>query len=377
MAFSQWLETWSAGGCLRRCTGAVEPEPGWDRAEQITDGPCVCDLEGGERQCDYHTRLSVMLADLHGVGVWRLDSQGWNAAVELAGIVESITAAAGRGIMLPAVLHLEQRMANRPGEPVRRFAVPRLDTEVTPRQLLAGLAPANNNRELPAPAHVLTGVEQLPPGGTEPAGSGNPYTTEERDADTEPPIVEPVPPDDQPRAGIAAQVGAVEAGRARPAPRKRGKAPAVPRTGAKPRTAAQAAEAAPEPERRAPARKAASAPARPPDEPPEPVPVRAEAVDPKGQDDSPPTKEQNRAMHRLFTAAGLTDRDDRLIFCSEVFGRRLGTGNDMTGNEASSLITRMTNWEQDGTLSETIDATIAAAVQRMADEDQEGNDDGS
>lgn len=132
MAFSQHYEIWSAGGCQRRCDGQ------W---EQIGDQACVCDPEA--RECDIHTRLSVLLRDLPGLGVWRIDSQGWYAAVELGGAVQVIAAAAGRGVLLPARLMLQQRSVIRrgpDGKPqTRRFAVPVLDVEVTPRELLGGM----------------------------------------------------------------------------------------------------------------------------------------------------------------------------------------------------------------------------------------------
>lgn len=129
MCFTQSYELWSAGGCRRRCNGVTE---------SISDGPCVCDPEN--RECAIHTRLSVMLADMPGLGVWRLDTQGYYAAVELQGAVEVIRLAAGCGKMLPARLLLQQRMAMRPDSGTRRFAVPVLDIEVSPAQLLSGAA---------------------------------------------------------------------------------------------------------------------------------------------------------------------------------------------------------------------------------------------
>jgi recombination directionality factor gp3-like protein len=131
MAFSMFYELWSAGGCKRRCDGAFE---------SISDGVCICDPD--ERECSLHTRLSVMLADLPGLGVWRIDTQGWNAAVELSAAVQVMQAAAGRGVLLPGRLRLEQRSVKRPGAngapQTRRFAVPVLDVDVTPAQLLSG-----------------------------------------------------------------------------------------------------------------------------------------------------------------------------------------------------------------------------------------------
>lgn len=128
MAFSQHYEVWSAGGCQRRCDGVTE---------QISDGPCLCDPDN--RTCTPHTRLSVLLRDLPGLGVWRIDSQGYYAAVELGAAVEIIGVAAGVGAMLPARLRLEQRTVRRPGEPTRDFVVPVLDLDVTPAQLLGAV----------------------------------------------------------------------------------------------------------------------------------------------------------------------------------------------------------------------------------------------
>lgn len=131
LSFSQHYELWSAGGCQRRCDGVTE---------QIGERPCMCDPEA--RECSIHTRLSVMLRDLPGLGVWRIDTQGYYAAIELQGAVQIIQMAAGRGALLPARLRLEQRSVKRPGKDGKpqtlRFAVPVLDIEITPAQLLSG-----------------------------------------------------------------------------------------------------------------------------------------------------------------------------------------------------------------------------------------------
>lgn len=128
MAFSQFYEQWSGGGCLHRCDGAFD---------QITDGPCVCDPS--ERACSPHTRLSVMLhhPDITGLGLWRLDTQGWYAAQELAGAVRVAQALGRSGVFLPARLMLEQREQRTPGKPTRKFAVPVLDIDVAPGSLVA------------------------------------------------------------------------------------------------------------------------------------------------------------------------------------------------------------------------------------------------
>lgn len=203
MAFSQHYELWAAGGCQRRCDG---------QREQIGDGDCLCDPE--QRECSIHTRLSVMLRDLTGLGVWRIDTQGYYAAVELQAAVGVIQMAAGRGQMLPARLRLEQRVVKRPDVGTRRFAVPVLDIEISPGQLLGG---------------GTVGVGQLDSPQAVAIEASGPQ-----------PTLTPVPAElpTGPQRSVAEQAKAVE--QAQPKPKRRGAAPPVTPTGKKPRTAAQA-----------------------------------------------------------------------------------------------------------------------------------------
>ncbi len=227
MSFSQWYELWSGGGCQRRCDGVQE---------QLSDGPCICDPD--DRECKPHTRLSVMIRDLPGLGVWRIDTQGYYAAVELEGAVQVIAAAAGAGSLLPARLRLEQRQVKRPGVATRNFAVPVLDIEVTPAQMLGGAlngpSLGGGNRHTPAVGGGAQALAQLPSGD---AAEPSPLLT---------PVPESVP--ERPVAPVADQAAA--AGKP-PATRRAGAAASIPHTGLKPRTAAQA-EAGKQPDRGVP-----------------------------------------------------------------------------------------------------------------------------
>lgn len=127
---SQWYETWSAGGCTRRCDG--------DR-EVISEGACICDTEKGDRSCKPTTRLSVMLPDVPGLGCWRLESHGYYAAVELAGTATMLEAATARGQLLPARLRIDQRTKVEGGK-TTRYAVPVIDIDITVRQALPAVA---------------------------------------------------------------------------------------------------------------------------------------------------------------------------------------------------------------------------------------------
>ncbi len=124
-AISQHYELWSGGGCKRRCDG---------EQESLSDGPCLCDPEA--RECKPHTRLNVLLPDVAGVGVWRLDTQGYYAAIELTGTVDLLELATTRGVLLPARLRIDQRVVLRDGE-TKRFPVPTLDIDVRPLEMRA------------------------------------------------------------------------------------------------------------------------------------------------------------------------------------------------------------------------------------------------
>lgn len=120
---SQWMETWSGGGCVHRCDGVTDA---------LTDSPCNPD-DPNHQNAKATTRLSVMLPELGAIGVWRLESHGWNAAAELPGLVEL---AMHVGDLVPANLVLHERTAIKDGK-TSKFVVPGLDLEITPRQLAA------------------------------------------------------------------------------------------------------------------------------------------------------------------------------------------------------------------------------------------------
>ena len=128
---SQAFELWSGGGCQRRCDG---------ERESITDSPCLCGPDPAERLCSPTTRLNVILRDVEGIGLWRLESHGYYAAVELPEVADFLARA---GISnLPAFLVLEQRTVKRDGQ-TRQFMVPGIEVEgITPAQLLSAEQPA-------------------------------------------------------------------------------------------------------------------------------------------------------------------------------------------------------------------------------------------
>lgn len=126
---SQWYELWSGGGCQRRCDGT---------REILTESPCLC-AQADERLCKPTTRLNVVLRDVEGIGVFRLETHGYYAAVELPNVAGFLEQAGG---YVQAWLVLEERVVKRDGQ-TRRFMVPAIEIEgVTPGQLVSGKAPA-------------------------------------------------------------------------------------------------------------------------------------------------------------------------------------------------------------------------------------------
>jgi Recombination directionality factor-like len=178
MSFSQAYEQWSKGGCKVRCDGR------WDH---IADQACHCDPEN--RDCAIHTRLSVMVPELPGIGVWRLDTQGYYAAVELGGLVDICADASAQGRMLPARLRLEQRSIKRDGT-TRRFAVPVLDLDIHPMNLNAGQLPATLT---PVPQPTETERALIPSIRDQIGAVDTPATRESRQATLPPTGLKPRP----------------------------------------------------------------------------------------------------------------------------------------------------------------------------------------
>jgi hypothetical protein len=122
---SQYYELWSGGGCMRRCDG---------QREILSESPCLCDPDPEDRECAPTTRLNVVLREVEGIGVFRLESHGYYAAAELPAVAEMLAQTSG---YVSAWLALEERTAKRGGQ-TRRWMVPTLEVDITPAQLMSG-----------------------------------------------------------------------------------------------------------------------------------------------------------------------------------------------------------------------------------------------
>jgi len=173
---SQWYEMWSKGGCQRRCDS---------QAEQISGGACLCPhaedlsdeaetaraaLERAElaklnppQACKLITRVNLMIPDLPGVGVFRLDTSSYYAAVEIGDVARLMQIARDQGIFLPVVARIEQRQRVAGGQ-TKKFPVPVLDVLATFRDLATGaIKHAGITAQLPpAPGEQLRALTAAP-----------------------------------------------------------------------------------------------------------------------------------------------------------------------------------------------------------------------
>lgn len=137
-SLTQWYEMWTGAGCQRRCDG---------QTETINNTPCRCPADQSQRSelsskgqaCRPTTRLSVILPRVKNLGIWRLESHGYNTAVEMAGIADLLQQVSASDQYLPATLRLEQRSSKKGGK-TSRFAVPVLEVGATVQEAIAALS---------------------------------------------------------------------------------------------------------------------------------------------------------------------------------------------------------------------------------------------
>lgn len=174
---SQWYEMWSKGGAQRRCNSQVE---------MLTGKPCLCPhaedpsdeaevsraaLERAEmaslnppRACKLITRVNLMIPDLPGLGVFRLDTSSYYAAVEIGDTARLMQIARDQGVFLPAVARIEQRQRVAGGQ-TKKFPVPVLEMLATFRDLATGaIGQAGIAAQLPpAPGEQPRAITAGPP----------------------------------------------------------------------------------------------------------------------------------------------------------------------------------------------------------------------
>lgn len=193
---SQWYEMWNKGGCIRRCDS---------QSEQISGGTCLCPHAGNmddeaavaaaarrraemaklnpPQACKLVTRISVMIPDLPGLGVFRLDSGSYYAASEIGDAALLMQAARDKGVLLPAILRIEQRQRIAGGK-TTSYPVPVLEVLATFRQIATGALEQGGvmSQLPPAPGEPLKAITAGPapaPVSAEPAAASATVTDDE------------------------------------------------------------------------------------------------------------------------------------------------------------------------------------------------------
>lgn len=171
---SQWFEWWQGGGIMHRCDGIIDSATG-EPCDQVST--VATRVRGKEVRVNPHqsaaptTRLSVILPELEAIGVWRLETHGWNAAAEIPAVAELAEMVSQ---MVPARLTLQERRTVKDGQ-VSRFVVPVLDLQVTAQKLRSVVASSmGDDRPEPISAGAPQVAEMAPHPATRPALSAAP-----------------------------------------------------------------------------------------------------------------------------------------------------------------------------------------------------------
>ena len=180
LVINQAMMRWSGGGPTMVCDGVTTSQP--------QRGPCQCpqpddpdDQDSvwaaiNERRrlaalknpqgCYPYTWINVVLADIPGVGVWRMLSKSENAAAEIISNAVLLERARFAGQFLPAELLLEYR-ESRMGGLLRQYNVPVLWIGESARAIANGLAAGDLADQLPPPPGAP--LRALPAAGSAPA----------------------------------------------------------------------------------------------------------------------------------------------------------------------------------------------------------------
>lgn len=187
-AINVQFEQWSAAGCQKRCDGEFISYCPLN--EKLLGTECNCpsdEIERGElaksgKACARILRLNVILPDLPGAGVWRLQSKGYNATSELMATLDLLQMAGQEHQIIEAVLRLEERTAKKVGKngaknETYKFVVPIIWPKYTPRQLLgAAAAQGRLLMSTPVPAPALQTAQAHIADLCDTQGAGHPST---------------------------------------------------------------------------------------------------------------------------------------------------------------------------------------------------------
>lgn len=175
------FELWEGSECKRRC---VNGEATVRIGAVKSASPCLCpadieqrmELAKTARACKPVTRLNLIIPDLPDLGVWRLQSGGYDANAELSEMGETLRQVRDAGVMMPARLWMDKRVKVT-NKQTHRWTVPMLSVSATLRELSYGI-PAMEAVMPPEP--LLAIAAAVPESGT--VRPGNQDTPSQADA---------------------------------------------------------------------------------------------------------------------------------------------------------------------------------------------------
>lgn len=225
-SLSTWYELWSGAGCERRCDGDECQVATKRQDDPYAEVPCLCN-QNGHMECKPKTRLSVLLPEIRMAGLWRLETQSWNAAEELPAMERMLQLIQTYGVLEIQLVLREQSTENG----TKKFVVPKIEFNESTTHLIEGLAtvvglpsgsaqrgldgPVRAFGELPASTHDDWETDALT--ATKPEDvTTYPDPTERDDAvidvdpiDDDPPPASTAPATGQARTAMYAKIGTV------------------------------------------------------------------------------------------------------------------------------------------------------------------------
>jgi hypothetical protein len=166
---SQWYEEWGRSGLVRRCTG---------EAQHPSGEACVCSAEN--RKCSLITRTNFILSQIDKNGLWRMESHGINAAMELPGVFSLVQDVVREGKQVGGHLILQSR-----GSGAKSYIVPVLRLDIVGEDagttLQSATQPEILTPEPPPPVPVVpAGVDSLLAGAIDNGVQSPPEDTDSR-----------------------------------------------------------------------------------------------------------------------------------------------------------------------------------------------------